>query len=118
MVFEARSDRIPDSLANMNDTPHDLRIGKERLRDLRVAAAATLRAAHSEPGTERARLRLLVKALRQSLRWAAFKVEMLGIANEHHLGEAKEELDVVLAVADHNRAIVQRYLTQCRRPLS
>jgi hypothetical protein len=94
----------------MDDTRPDVEVSRQRLKDLRESSARVLRDAHRTSGDSRSRLRPLIGALRQSLRWAAFKVEMLGIATVAHRNEAREELEVVLAVADQNRVTVLRLL--------
>jgi hypothetical protein len=39
---------------------------------------------------------------------------MLGIARAEHLGEAREELEVVLAAVEHNRLSLQQQLARRR----
>lgn len=94
----------------MNRTSHEVEACRERLGLARAAVAELLRAVHGS--ADRGAMRGLVRAVRQSLRWATFKVEMLGIARPDRGGAAREQLDVVLATVDDHCRSLRRRLTR------
>ena len=94
----------------MSDSNIEVQIGRERLVALRQRCARLLRSAHRAGWRTLKSLKGLVDSLRRTLRWAAFKGEMLAIARQGHRSQAREELEVVLAVAEDHHTSLQRYL--------